>query len=173
MSEGQGGRAALRQKSAEIVVAVLFLLAGALVVYDSVRLGWKWAEDGPEAGYFPFYIGMLVCASALINLAAAVRTAGEETRTAGEETFVEAGQLKLVLSVLVPSAIYVALIGWLGIYVASILFVAFFMRWLGKYEWWKLAAVSIGNSVCFFLVFEIWFKIPLPKGPLEALLGLN
>ena len=166
MSEGQGGRAALRQKSAEIVVAVLFLLAGALVVYDSVRLGWKWAEDGPEAGYFPFYIGMLVCASALINLAAAVRTAGEET-------FVEAGQLKLVLSVLVPSAIYVALIGWLGIYVASILFVAFFMRWLGKYEWWKLAAVSIGNSVFFFLVFEIWFKIPLPKGPLEALLGLN
>jgi hypothetical protein len=78
-----------------------------------------------------------------------------------------------VLSVLLPTAVYVVLIGWIGIYVASTLFVALFMRWLGKYLWWKVAAVSIGNSVVFFLIFEIWFKIPLPKGALEAALGLN
>jgi hypothetical protein len=87
--------------------------------------------------------------------------------------FVETGQLKLVLSVLVPTAVYVGLIGWTGIYVSSALFVALFMRWLGKYPWWKVAAVSIGNSVVFFLIFEVWFKIPLPKGPLEAFLRLN
>jgi hypothetical protein len=75
--------------------------------------------------------------------------------------------------VLVPAAIYVALIGWTGIYVASTLFIAFFMRWLGKYAWWKVAAVSIGNSVVFFLIFEFWFKVPLPKGTLESLLGLG
>jgi putative tricarboxylic transport membrane protein len=90
-----------------------------------------------------------------------------------DQTFVEVGQLKLVLSVLVPTSVYVALIGWLGIYVASVVFIAFFMRWLGKYSWWKLTAVSIGNSVFFFVIFEIWFRIPLPKGPLEAMLGLN
>jgi hypothetical protein len=90
-----------------------------------------------------------------------------------DKTFVEVEQLKLVLAVLVPTAVYVALIGWLGIYVASIAFVGFFMRWLGKYAWWKVAVTSIGNSVLFFLIFEIWFKIPLPKGPLETLLGLN
>jgi putative tricarboxylic transport membrane protein len=78
-----------------------------------------------------------------------------------------------VLSVLVPSGIYVALISPLGIYVASALFVAFFMRWLGKYSWWMVALVSIGNSVAFFLIFEIWFLVPLPKGPLEAWLHLN
>jgi len=87
--------------------------------------------------------------------------------------FVEVGQLKLVLSVLVPTAVYVALIGGLGIYVASILFIGFFMRWLGDYAWWKLAAVSIGNSVFFFVIFEVWFKIPLPKGPVESWLGLG
>jgi hypothetical protein len=75
--------------------------------------------------------------------------------------------------VLVPSVLYVALIAWAGIYLASAIFVAFFMRWLGKYAWWKLAAVSIGNSVVFFVVFEIWFKVPLPKGPLESALGLG
>jgi hypothetical protein len=168
MQGGEEGRAALRQKSAEIVVAALFFLAGAIVVYDSVRLGAKWADDGPQAGYFPFYIGLLLCAAALINLVAALTVKGDSGKA-----FVEVGQLKLVLSVLIPASVYVALIGWLGIYVASIVFIAFFMRWLGKYDWWKLAAVSIGNSVFFFLIFEIWFKIPLPKGPLESWLGLG
>jgi hypothetical protein len=166
MSEGPQ-RAAVRQKSAELAVGALFLLAGILVVKDSVRLGYQWADDGPQAGYFPFYIGVLICVSALVNLARAAIAGGKD------EAFVEVGQLKLVLSVLVPSTIYVALIAPLGIYLASILFIGFFMRWLGKYEWWKLAAVSIGNSVFFFLVFEVWFKIPLPKGPVEAWLGIN
>ncbi len=168
MEGQQEGRAAFRQKSAELFVAALFFLAGAIVVYDSMRLGAKWADDGPQAGYFPFYIGLILCAAALINLVAALVAKGDDGKA-----FVEVGQLKLVLSVLIPSSIYVALIGWLGIYVASILFIAFFMRWLGKYDWWQLAAVSIGNSVFFFLIFEIWFKIPLPKGPLESWLGLG
>jgi hypothetical protein len=33
--------------------------------------------------------------------------------------------------------------------------------------------VSVAVNVVFFLMFEIWFKVPLPKGPLEAALGLN
>ena len=161
-------RAALRRKSAEIILAALFFVAGAIVVYDSLRLGAKWADDGPEAGYFPFIIGLLICVSAAVNLIAALMS-GQD----GDASFVEVGQLKMVLAVLVPTALYVGLIGWLGIYVSSALFIGFFMRWLGKYGWWKLAAVSVGNSVFFFLIFEVWFKIPLPKGPLEALLRLD
>jgi len=161
-------RPAFGQKSAEIVVAALFLLLGAIVVWDSVRLGARWGDDGPQAGYFPFYIALLVCLSSAVNLVAAALKKRDADRT-----FVEVAQLKLVLSVLIPSVIYVALIAWLGIYVASAIFVGFFMRWLGKYPWWKVAAVSIGNSVVFFLIFELWFKVPLPKGPLENLLGVG
>jgi len=75
--------------------------------------------------------------------------------------------------VLVPSAVYVALVGWLGIYVSAVLFVALFMRWLGKYPWWKVGVVSVGHSIVLFLIFEVWFLVPLPKGPLERLLGLG
>lgn len=168
MSEGSEGKAAFGVRTAEVVVAVGFLVLGAIVIFDSIRLGIGWKEDGPAAGYFPFYVGALVCISSVINLVAAfVRSGG------GNDAFVEVGQLKLVLSVLLPSAVYVGAIGWLGIYVASAVFVALFMRWLGKYAWWKVAAVSVGNSVVFFLIFEIWFKIPLPKGPLEAFLRLD
>jgi putative tricarboxylic transport membrane protein len=161
-------RPAFRHKSAEIAVAALFFVLGALVMWDSVRLGARWAEEGPQAGYFPFYIGLIICIASAANIAMAFVLRGEKNRT-----FVETGQLKLVLVVLIPAALYVALISWIGIYVTSAFFVAFFMRWLGKYPWWKVLAVSIGNSVAFYLIFEVWFLVPLPKGPLEAALGLG
>jgi uncharacterized membrane protein (DUF485 family) len=73
--------------------------------------------------------------------------------------------------VLVPTAIYVALIPWIGIYVASIILIAFFMKWLGRYHWPLVAAVSLGVPLAVFLIFERWFLLPLPKGPIEAYLG--
>jgi len=168
MAEGEQGRAALRTRSAELAMAAFFLAIGALVIYDSARLGIGWADDGPKAGYFPFYVGLLICIASLVNgLRAALVPAAKN------KTFVEVGQLKLVLMVLVPTTIYVAAITWTGIYVASAVYIAFFMRWLGKYAWWKVAAVSVGTVVVFFLIFEIWFQVPLPKGPLENLLRLN
>jgi putative tricarboxylic transport membrane protein len=164
--QGTEGRAAFSQKAAEIGVALIFIVLAAIVMIDSRRLGAKWDFDGPQAGYFPFYVGLIMGAASVANLVFALR------RSFRDKAFVEVGQLVLVLKVLVPAAIYVAAIVWTGIYVASTVFIAFFMRWLGKYPWWKVAAVSIGTSVVFFLVFEVWFKVPLPKGPLEAALGL-
>ncbi|MBC8024019.1 MAG: tripartite tricarboxylate transporter TctB family protein [Burkholderiales bacterium] len=152
----------------EFVVAAVFLAFGATVVWESRRLGAQWGSDGPQAGYFPFYIGSIICISSIVNLySAAVR--------ANRAPFVKWGQLKMILTVIIPSLIYVAFIAnpWmsLGIYVASALFIAFFMRYLGKYGWAKIVAVSIGTVVVFFLMFEAWFKVPLPKGPLEAAFG--
>jgi hypothetical protein len=168
MTEEREGRVALRIKSAEIAVAALFLMAGVLVMYDSVRLGATWGDDGPKPGYFPFYIGLIMTVAAVMNLARGFMIPADRN-----PPFVLAGQLKMVLTVLVPAAIYAGAIGWIGIYVSSIVFIAFFMRWLGKFAWWKVAAVSIGTAVALFLIFERWFLVPLPKGPIEALLGLN
>jgi len=168
MTGEREGRVAFRLKSAEIVVSALFLAAGALVMFDSQRLGSSWGADGPRAGYFPFYVGLIIVVSSLVNLARGVLL-----RPQKNQPFVLAGQLKMVLTVLVPTAIYAAAIIWIGVYAASVLFIGFFMRRLGKYAWWKLAAVSVGVVVAFFFIFEIWFKVPLPKGPLEALLGLD
>jgi putative tricarboxylic transport membrane protein len=169
--QGPGtGRAAFRQKSAEIAVAALFFLAGAIVIKDSVRLGFGWHEvHGPQPGYFPFYVGLIICICAVINLARALFV----LRGTKNKPFVEREQLKLVLTVLVPTAIYAAAVAWTGIYAASVVFIAFFMRWLGKYAWWKVITVSLVTVVVFYVIFEIWFKVPLPKGPLESWVGLN
>ncbi len=168
MADARQTRPALRYKTAELVVAGFIFLLGAIVMFDSWRLGAKWAADGPQTGYFPFYIGLIICISSTINFLRGLLIAKEKNGV-----FVEVGQLKLVLSVLVPSIVYVALVGWLGIYVASLLYIGFFMRWLGNYPWWKVVLVSVGTSAFFFFVFEKWFQVPLPKGPVEALLGIG
>jgi len=156
----------------DAAVAVLFFIFGAIVVWDSRRLGSQWGSDGPQAGYFPFYIGLIICISAVANLLQALGSGSK-----GRKAFVTRSQLRMVLTVMGPSAIYVALISnpvyGLGIYEASVLFIAYFMRFLGKYSWPRIAGVSIGVMVAFFLMFEVWFKVPLPKGPIEALLGFN
>ena len=167
MAEG-AERAAFRVRTAELIVAAVFFLLGAIVVFDSVRLGARWAADGPQPGYFPFYVGVIICVSAVINFIAGLRVRGERNRT-----FVTLGALRQVLSVLVPTAVFAGLVGWLGIYVSGALFIGLFMRWLGKYAWWKVALIAVGTSVVFYLIFEVWFLVPLPKGPLEALLHLD
>jgi putative tricarboxylic transport membrane protein len=167
MSEQSGGRAAFRARTAELAVAAGFFVFGSIVIFDSLRLGMRWIADGPQPGYFPFYLGVIICVSALVTFVFALRMPEAKNRT-----FVERGQLKLVLSVLIPSMAYVALVGWLGIYVSAVLFIALFMRWLGRYPWWKVGLVSLSNSIVFFLIFERWFLVPLPKGPVEAWLGL-
>jgi len=160
-------RAATSMRAMELAVAAIIFALGAVVMYDSFRLGNRWADDGPQPGYFPFYVGLLLCISSVVTFVKNVMA-----RARAEEPFVTRGQLKLVLSVLIPTILYAAIIKPLGIYIASIIFIGWFMRWLGKYSWFKTAAVSIGVMLVFFLTFEIWFKVPLPKGPLEAALGL-
>lgn len=165
-------KSAVSTKTMDFVVAIIFFGLGAVVMWDSSRLGSKWGSDGPEAGYFPFYIGLILCAASLANAARAFM--GKDIK---EISFVSVVSLKMVFSVLLPTIVYVMLIDGigpipgLGIYVPSMLFIALFMLWLGKYKWLMTTVVSVSVVVVFFLMFEIWFKVPLPKGPLEAALG--
>ena len=161
-------RPAASTRTMELVVAALLLVFGAVVIVDSVRLGLRWGEDGPQAGYFPFYIGLLICLPAGVVF---VRALGDRAKAA--KPFVMRGALRQVLWMLVPSIVYVVLIKLVGIYLASTLFIAYFMRWLGRYPWATTVGVAVGVSVVFFLLFEVWFKLPLPKGPLEGWLGLG
>ncbi|WP_029351802.1 tripartite tricarboxylate transporter TctB family protein [Bosea sp. 117] len=153
------------QRSVELGTALLTLLFGLIVVYGSWKVGFGWGADGPQAGFFPFYVGLIIVGCSLINLLSALR---EDPRV----LFAEWGQLGQVLKVLVPTTLYCLAVEPLGIYLPSILLITVFMKWLGKYGWGLTAAIALGVPAAFYLVFEKWFLIPLPKGPIEALLGL-
>ena len=156
---------AASRRSMEIAISIGLLALGIIVVGDSWRIGASWAEDGPQAGYFPFYIGLIICITSLINLIKAFKASADES-------FVSKKALGLVLTVLLPTIVYVGLIQWLGIYLASTLFIAAFMWRLGGYGLAMIVPISIGVSLLFFVMFEMWFTVPLPKGPIEAMLGL-
>lgn len=152
-------------RSVEIGVAAVMAVFALVVIIGSLQAGIGWGAEGPQAGFVPFYVGVLLLASSLVNLAAGVMHHFDQ------RLFAQWDQLGQVLSVLVPTVIYVALVPWIGIYVASALLIALFMRWLGGYGWALVAAISLGMPLACFFVFERWFLVPLPKGPLEAFLG--
>ena len=165
--EERTGGPAIQTRWAELVVAFLFALGGAVVVFDSYRVGAEWGEDGPKAGYFPHFIGyFLIIASVVV----AVQTILKWQKMK-DDVFVTWDALKPVLTVLLPTIVYVVLIATIGIYVGSAIYITAFMLWQGKFKILPSLAVGIGVPVAVFLLFEVWFLIPLPKGPLEHWLG--
>lgn len=153
----------------ELVVAFCFMAVGAVVISDSVRVGAGWADDGPQAGYFPFYIGCILVACAAVVIAQTLM--GWRQALSKAQVFVQWAELKLVLAMLLPTLLFVLGVVFMGIYESSVIFIAAFMIWQGKYAVWKAGAVSLGVMAVVFLLFEVWFLVPLPKGPLERLLG--
>jgi putative tricarboxylic transport membrane protein len=167
MIESSGtSSASVRTRWPEAAVAVLLQAIAVLVVVDSLRVGVGWADDGPRSGYFPFIIGVLLFGSASWILVTQLRRWRSDH---GE--FAERAQLRQVASMAIPIALYVAAIALVGLYVASIVLIGWFMLRHGRYGLLPTAAVAIGVPLVAFLVFERWFLVPLPKGPLEALLG--
>ncbi len=155
-------------RTMDIATALFFLLMSGIVIYDSNRLGFHWEENvGPASGYFPFYIAVLMSIASIANLVRALRGQSEN----GADTFVTTPAFKRVLAVLIPAIIYVAVINYIGIYVASGLFIFAFMIFLGRESIFKAIAVSVAVPLALFFMFEIWFLVPLPKGLLEAMLG--
>lgn len=138
-----------------------------LVITDSIRVGTGWGDDGPRSGYFPFYIGLALAGSSGFVLLKQLFTWRRDS-----ETFADRSQLASVVSILVPMVIYVGAIALLGIYISSFALILWFMKRHGKYGWPLSVGVSAAVPLLFFLVFERWFLVPLPKGPVEALLGL-
>ncbi len=163
-SSAGGDRTSVSTRTVEIAVALVLFILGAIVVFDSYRLGSKWGSDGPQSGYFPFYIGLLICVASVVTVAQTVLA-----KSGAGKPFVLWGPFKRVLTVLLPAAVYVLSVKFVGLYVASAIYIAIFMIWLGKYSWWKSIAVGLVINVIFFLMFEVWFKVPLFKGVLNPL----
>lgn len=146
----------------EAVVAACVLIMGIVVVQGSRSLGSGWTSDGPGSGYFPFYIGLILCISGVGILYQALRNKNTEV-------FVDQEQIKRVLSVFIPALVYVLAVQFIGLYLASFIYIALFMIILGKFSPIKSVITSLIVIVLFFFMFEIWFKVPLFKGQFNPL----
>jgi hypothetical protein len=151
-------------RAADLTTAlVLFSLAG-IVVLDALRLGIGWSTDGPQSGFFPFWL-------AVFAMVACMAIVAQAARRRDRVPFVTRAQAAPVLKVLGPAAGLVVAMQFIGLYVASALYIGLYMRWIGRHAWWLVVLLSVGIPLATFLIFERWFLVPMPKGPLEDWLG--
>jgi hypothetical protein len=157
-------------RSADVITAGVLILLGGVVVADALRLGIGWGTEGPQSGFFPFWLAViLVVVTGAVVIQALARGA---TRR-----FVTREQLRSVLRVLIPLAAFVVMTDppgppdGLGLYVAAAVYIAFYMRWVGHHTWVSVVLVAVLVPLVAFMVFEKWFLVPMPKGPVETWLG--
>ena len=154
-------------RTVEIAVALFTLAFGIIVLLGSLQVGIDWGVEGPRPGFFPFYISLFIIVASIYNLLQATTLGGIK-----QGLFSSWEQLRRVMSVVVPATVYVALVPFLGMYVSSMLLIAVFMMWLGSYSVWKTLPIAVGVPAVVYIVFERYFQIALPKGPIEYWLGL-
>jgi hypothetical protein len=154
-------------RSVEVATLAVLLAFSILMMWDNWRTGAAWESTGPQAGYFPFYVAIILAGACVYGIGREIVLA----RQGPSEGFVTRNQMKRVLAVLVPTVLFVPVTSWLGIYVASFILIAGFMRVIGHIAWWKVLVTAIVFSVAMFATFEIAFDVIMPKGPLERLMG--
>src|SRR5258708_32789247 len=153
-------------RSVHIVVYLLLLALAALLAWDNWRTGMPGEADGRQAGYFRFYLSVVLGAACLFGLFFQLRA-----RTAADGAFVTRDQLYRVMQVFVPTLLFCVLMQWLGLYVASFFLIAGFMRIVGRMALWKSLLAGFAFSIIMFLTFDVAFDVIMPKGPLEAAFG--
>jgi hypothetical protein len=151
-------------RTADLVTALALVAVGVLVLRDALRLGIGWGTDGPRSGFFPFWLAVLL-------LVCCVAIAVQAWRRCESGPFVSRAGVAPVLKMLLPATGAVLVTQFLGLYVAIALYMALYMRWIGRHSWVAIAAISLTFPVVTFVVFERWFLVPMPKGPLEDWLG--
>lgn len=151
---------------ADVVVSLLLLVLASTLGYDNWRTGVGWDSTGPQPGYFPFYLSVILAGASLYGLAAAFRS-----RREASETFVTRAQLRRVMAVFVPTLLFCLATQFLGLYVASFLLISSFMRMVGRIALWKSLLTALVFTAAMFVTFDIAFDVIMPKGPLEAAFG--
>lgn len=150
----------------DVVVSLALLVLAITLGFDNCKTGAGWESTGPEPGYFPFYLSIILGGASLYGLVAAFLS-----RREASESFVTQAQLRRVMAVFVPMVLFVLATQFLGLYVASFLLIAGFMRLVGKIAWWKSLLTAAVFCAVMFVTFDVAFDVIMPKGPLEAALG--
>jgi len=148
-------------RKADIVVALGLMVIGLLVLGDAVRLGFGWGISGPESGFFPFYMGLGIVICTFFIVLRAIRIYKKDG--AGKPLIPKGGTAQ-ILWVLLPAIGVVLLTELLGLHLATVLYLAFYMGVVGRIPWGKVILLSLLVPLVVYVLFDRIFLIPLPEG---------
>jgi hypothetical protein len=161
-------RILLSRLTAEVAASTVTLIIGAVVCLAAREHGTGWGDAGPQPGYFPFYVGLIIALASLGTLVQAVRQHRDR-----QVPFLTVAQGQRILAFFGPMLAFVVLAAVLGLYVGLVIYLCGVMVRQGGYRLHKALLVSVGTALACYVVFEIWFQVPLLKGPLEAWLKIH
>lgn len=153
-------------KMADLITAGVLFLIGIIVAADSIRLGSGWGMEGPKPGFFPF----LMAATMIVGSVLVVRKVITKPGKNSKETFIPREAIKPVLVVLVPACLMVILTEVVGLYVAGMIYLTLYIRWVGDFKWRLALAIGILTPLAFYYIFEKLFLIPMPAGMYGSML---
>ena len=148
-------------RRADIYVGLFLMAIGLLVLGDAIRLGFGWGMSGPEAGFFPFYmaLGIVICTFFIVRRGIKILK-----KEGAGKPLIQKGGLTQILWVLIPAAGMVLLTELIGLHLATVLYLGFYMGVVGKENWGKVILLSILIPLVVYIVFDKVFLIPLPEG---------
>lgn len=159
-------RQLLSRKSMELAFAGILAVGGIVMMVGAHEMDIGWSGSGPEAGYFPFRIGVLILACALFVFTR------EMLRPGDGQGFLTPAEAVNVAKFALPLLALTALIPWIGLYLAAFAYLLFAIGVMGANRWPKTLAIAVLAPLIVFMLFEFGFRTPLPKGPLGPWLGM-
>ena len=148
-------------KTADIITALIIMLFGVIVAADSIRIGIGWAADGPEGGFFPFAMAVLVIGGSVLVIRQAIKGTSS---VKGNKRFVEVGGMKPILIVVIPACLMILFIDVVGLYISAMIYLVGYIKWAGDHSWRTSLLVGILVPLVSYIVFEKFFLIPMPMG---------
>ena len=148
-------------KKGNLIIALMLLVIAGLVIYDSVRLGFRWGASGPESGFFPFWLGVVLLVCTLLVLRKVI---SDFVKKVPGKRLAPPGAWKPILWVILPALGMVLATELVGLHIAAALYLGFYMRAIGKTPWVTTLAVSILVPLSMYVAFDKLFMVPLPQG---------
>ncbi len=158
----------MSMRAADFLVAIIILAIGVLVGVDAIRLGYGWGMEGPKAGFFPFLMAVILVLGCVVILKQAYEGKGTAK---SNKPLTPPEAVKPVLVVLLPAIGMLVLTEIVGLYVAAIVYLTGYIRWVGGFKWRTTLLISILVPIGFYIVFDKIFLIPMPQGLFGGSLG--
>jgi hypothetical protein len=150
-------------RRAEIITAGLLALLSIYFMWKSAELNVGYIKgEGPGGGAWPFWLSaiMLVCTGFIAYNW--YRQTSPPSQS--QEPMLDSYGKRMLLLVGGGIVGFVALVSIISMYGAMLVFLVYYLRFLGRHSWRLTLILSIFIPSVFFIFFEALMRITLPKG---------
>lgn len=150
-------------RRAEFVTAGLLALLSIYLMWKSTELEIGYISgEGPGGGAWPFWLAAIMLVSTIVIFVNALR--GVTPPSQSTEPFLDEHGIRMLILVGGGITAFIGLSQIISMYGAMLLFLLYYLRFLGRHSWPTTLSISILTPVVFFYFFEALMRITLPKG---------